>query len=85
MSGARPYTLKDGLAWLCTKSVFAEHISHAKAQRRKALPRFSRFSLRLCAFAREIFLPPMCPESFVQSRLASKEAHSQEVKNCAKK
>ena len=36
---------------LCTKSVFAEDISRAKAQRRKALPRFQRFSLRLCAFA----------------------------------
>jgi len=24
---------------------------HAKAQRRKALPRFLRFTLRLCAFA----------------------------------
>jgi hypothetical protein len=26
--------------WLCTKSVLCEKISHAKAQRRKALPRF---------------------------------------------
>jgi hypothetical protein len=30
-------------------------ISHAKAQRRKALPRFLGFSLRLCAFAWETF------------------------------
>src|SRR6185503_12809998 len=46
------------------KVFFAEDISRAKAQRRKALPRFRRFSLRLCAFAREIFLPPMRPASF---------------------
>jgi len=43
---------------------FAEYISRAKAQRRKALPRFRRSSLRLCAFAREIFLPSMRPGSF---------------------
>jgi len=43
---------------------FAEDISRAKAP--KALPRFQRFSLRLCAFAREIFLPPMRPQSLVQ-------------------
>jgi hypothetical protein len=30
--------------------------SRAKAQRRKALPRFEGLSLRLCAFAREFFL-----------------------------
>jgi hypothetical protein len=29
-------------------------VSRAKAQRRKALPRLEGFSLRLCAFAREI-------------------------------
>src|SRR6185369_4551512 len=37
-----------------------EKMSRAKAQRRKALPRFKRAffaPLRLCAFAREIFLP----------------------------
>jgi len=30
--------------------MYKKKISPAKAQRRKALPRFYRFSLRLCAF-----------------------------------
>jgi hypothetical protein len=48
----------------------------AKTQRREALPRFLRVSLRLCAFARE---PVRHSSTFVQSRdtseIANKEAH----------
>ena len=43
------------------KVLFAEDISRAKAQRRKVLPRFRRFSLRLCAFARETVLATYGP------------------------
>jgi chorismate-pyruvate lyase len=53
---------------------FAEDISHAKAQRRKALPRFRRSSLRLCAYAREIILATDAPWVFVQSLAEVKRA-----------
>jgi hypothetical protein len=41
--------------------------SPAKAQRRKALPRFCRFSLRLCAFAGEFLYTCGQIRLFVQS------------------
>ena len=61
-------------------SVFAEEISRAKAQRREALPRFLRFSLRLCAFAREIVLVTDAPWVFCAKPLLPVEACGLEVK-----
>ena len=52
------------LTALHKKCFLPRTFSRAKAQRRKALPRFRRFSLRLCAFAREIILATDAPWSF---------------------
>src|SRR6185369_501621 len=49
-----PAQRQGGFAQKTQGASVARIFSRAKAQRRKALPRFRRFSLRLCAFAREI-------------------------------
>jgi hypothetical protein len=51
----RALKVRNSVAIIALLQTCAEEISPAKAQRRNALPRFYGFSLRLCAFAGEIF------------------------------